>query len=38
MSNSEKIDFKELQKKWDKLRKQENEKQENKKTKDLRWC
>ncbi len=36
MSNSEKIDFKELQKKWDKLRKQENEKQENKKTKDLR--
>ncbi len=36
MSNSEKIDFKEIQKKWDKLRKQENEKQENKKTKDLR--
>ncbi len=36
MSNSEKIDFKELQKKWDKLRKQENEKQENKKIKDLR--
>lgn len=35
MSNYEKLDIKELQKKWDMLRKKENQKNENKK-KDLK--
>lgn len=36
MSNYEKLDIKELQKKWDMLRKKENQKNENNKKKDLK--
>ncbi len=36
MSNYEKLDIKQLQKKWDMLRKKENQKIENNKKKDLK--